>query len=243
MRVLILAAGLGTRLKPITNKIPKCLVQVGKKSLLEHWLEKIENTEMNISEVFVNLFYKKEMVERFLKEVKTNLKIKTIIEDKLEGTGGTFLKLIHQNNDQDLLVIHCDNFYDDTLNKFLEQAKHKFEKFNCDAVILVFRSKTPEQCVTLEINKEGKILKFWEKIENPLTDLSNGAIYLFSSQYLKKIINEYLHLSDIAKDLLEPNLANFFCYETKSYFCDIGNICALEETNIFLQTKVDLKKC
>ena len=169
MRVLILAAGLGTRLKPITNKIPKCLVQVGKKSLLEHWLEKIENTEMNISEVFVNLFYKKEMVERFLKEVKTNLKIKTIIEDKLEGTGGTFLKLIHQNNDQDLLVIHCDNFYDDTLNKFLEQAKHKFEKFNCDAVILVFRSKTPEQCGTLEINKEGKILKFWEKIENPVS--------------------------------------------------------------------------
>ena len=242
MRVLILAAGLGTRLKPITNEIPKCLVKIGKKSLLEHWLDKIENTEINVSEVFINLFYKKEMVKRFLQQVKTNINIKSIIEDRLEGTGGTFLKLIQKNHDQDLLVIHCDNFYDDTLNEFLEQAKHKFEKFNCDAVVLVFRSKTPEQCGTLDIDKEGKILQFWEKVENPSTNLSNGAIYLFSSRYLKKIVNEYSHLSDIAKDLLEPNLANFFCYETKSYFCDVGNISSLEETNLFLQNKVDLKK-
>ena len=118
MRVLILAAGLGTRLKPITNKIPKCLVKVGNKSLLEHWLDKIENIDKDVSEVFVNLFHKKEMVELFLREVKTNLKINSIIEDRLEGTGGTFLKLIQKNHDQDLLVIHCDNFYDDTLNEF-----------------------------------------------------------------------------------------------------------------------------
>ena len=242
MRVLILAAGLGTRLKPITNKIPKCLVKVGNKSLLEHWLDKIENIDKDVSEVFVNLFYKKEMVELFLREVKTNLKINSIIEDRLEGTGGTFLKLIQKNHDQDLLVIHCDNFYDDTLNEFLEQAKNKFEKFNCDAVILVFRSKMPEQCGTLEIDEEGKILKFWEKTENPTTDLSNGAVYLFSSGYLKKIVNRYSNLSDIAKDLLEPNLANFFCYETKRYFCDVGSLRSLKETNLFFQNKVDLRK-
>ena len=94
MRVLILAAGFGTRLRPLTETTPKCLVTIGEKPMLKHWLEKIDNCEINPSEVFVNLHYKKELVENFIKQQKYKFPIIPIIEEELIGTGGTFFNLI-----------------------------------------------------------------------------------------------------------------------------------------------------
>ena len=237
MRVLILAAGLGTRLRPITDTIPKCLVSVGEKPMLEHWLTKLEKIHERPSEVFVNLFYKKELVKEFLANYSTSLSIINIIEDNLLGTGGTFLNLIQKKHDEDMLVIHCDNYYDDDLNEFLEEALTKLKVFNCDGVILSFRAQAPELCGTLEIDVNGKITNFQEKIKSPKSNLANGAVYLFSAQFLEHVSKNYLLLSDIAKELLEPNNFDFYSYETSKFFCDIGTNDSLNDARKYAENK------
>jgi mannose-1-phosphate guanylyltransferase len=237
MRVLILAAGLGTRLRPLTNKIPKCMVDVGEKPMLQHWLEKLEKLEEKPSEVFVNLCYKKDIVEKFLDNYKSLLPIKILVEKELLGTGGTLLKLIKECHDEDMLVIHCDNYFDDELNVFLKEAKTKLSSLNADGVILAFKTKTPQLCGTLQMDANSKILRFQEKVKNPKSNIANGAVYLFSSTFLMNISKNYISLSDIAKDLLEPNEFNFYAYETSKFFCDIGTNSSLELARSFVEGK------
>ena len=92
-RALLLAAGLGTRLKPFTDSKPKCLIDIGGKPLLEYWLESLENS--NCQEVLINTHYLSEQVFDFLqKRPKTKMKIKTTYEKDLLGTAGTLMKNI-----------------------------------------------------------------------------------------------------------------------------------------------------
>ena len=90
MKALILAAGYGKRLRPLTNNVPKCLVKIGKKSLLQIWLEKLE--KQGIKEFLINTHYKSEKVERFIKKSKFAKKVKLVYEKKILGTGGTLYK-------------------------------------------------------------------------------------------------------------------------------------------------------
>ena len=230
MRVLILAAGFGTRLRPITDTIPKCLVKIGEKPMLRHWLEKLDNCKVAPTEVFVNLHYKKELVQNFIKTQEFKFPIIPIVEEQLFGTGGTLFNLIKHRDDEDLLVIHCDNYFDGELISFVNHSLEKTNFKGFDMSILAFRTDEPENCGTIRIKDDGEVIEFQEKVNNPKTNLANGAIYYFSSEYLKTLKREFNVLHDIAKDLLETKHGKIFVYETESYFCDIGTIERLEKT-------------
>src|SRR5210317_1828212 len=107
MRALILAAGRGERLKPLTNKIPKCLVKIKDTPLLEIILKKIEKTK--IKEIFINTYYLEDQVIKFLSGYKGSLKINILKENNLKGTGGTLVDNLNFFQGQDLLVLHADN--------------------------------------------------------------------------------------------------------------------------------------
>ena len=90
LRALLLAAGFGTRLKPITDNIPKCLVEISGKPLLSRWIEQLEVLECDA--VLINTHYLSNLVMNYLKTLPENrLKINTSYEDKLKGTAGTLL--------------------------------------------------------------------------------------------------------------------------------------------------------
>lgn len=237
MRVLILAAGLGTRLRPLTNTVPKCLVNVGGKPMLQHWLEKIEKLDEKPTEVFVNIFYKKDLVKDFLRGFRASFPINSIDEKELLGTGGTLLNLLRKHHDENMLVIHCDNYFDDELNDFLKEASSKLKFLNADAVVLSFRTNAPDLCGTMQLDTFGKILNFQEKVKNPKSNLANGAVYYFSSSFLKYIRNHHFPINDIAKDLLEPNEFNFYASETLKFFCDIGTHLSLKQARDFVNRK------
>ena len=238
MRVLILAAGFGTRLRPLTETTPKCLVTIGEKPMLKHWLEKIDNCEINPSEVFVNLHYKKELVENFIKQQKYKFPIIPIIEEELIGTGGTFFNLIKHRDNKNLLVIHCDNYYEEDLDNFLKFSLEKINCYNFDMSILAFRTDEPENCGTMLVKDDGEVLQFEEKVRNPKTNLANGAVYFFSSKYIKSLKKEFTGLKDIARDLLANKHGKIAAFETQSYFCDIGTLARLEKTRSHLTEQV-----
>lgn len=237
MRVLILAAGLGTRLRPITNKIPKCLVEVGGKPMLEHWLDKLSNTQITPKEVYINLHYKKKQVETFLQSYDSKFPIYKIFEKELRGTGGTFLSLIEKKFDDDLLVIHCDNFYDAGLDDFLTKSQSVIRDMDFDLALLAFQTKDKKNCGTMEVDKDGKILRFWEKKETSPSNLANGAIYFFSKKIIYDIREKRTEFRDIANDLIQPLNRKIFCYKAKDYFCDVGTLSSLNDTRKYCLAK------
>jgi mannose-1-phosphate guanylyltransferase len=114
MNVLLLAAGLGTRLKPITNSIPKCLVPIKGKPLLEIWLENL--SQLSINKLFINTHYFSELVEKFILSSKYKKNVELLFEIKLLGTGGTirnnYLKLKNKNLiNQHIFYENCKILY------------------------------------------------------------------------------------------------------------------------------------
>lgn len=87
MKSLLLAAGLGTRLRPFTDVWPKCLMPIGQKPLLEIWLESMQ--KVGIDQVLVNLHYHAEAVQAFLQRTFFSSWVNSVYEEQLLGTAGT----------------------------------------------------------------------------------------------------------------------------------------------------------
>ena len=90
LKALILCAGIGSRLRPLTNNIPKCLVKISGKPLLEIWLTELER--IGVEEVLINTHHLADQVIQFLENWKSkNLKVFTTFEEVLLGTAGTLI--------------------------------------------------------------------------------------------------------------------------------------------------------
>ena len=117
-KALLLAAGLGTRLRPLTNNIPKCLVEIGKKPILEIWLENL--SKAGCEAVLINTHYFSDKVEEYLHNKKFGkMKIITSYEPELLGTVGTLIENA-DFLDKNCMFIHADNFTDTNLREFLK---------------------------------------------------------------------------------------------------------------------------
>ena len=124
MKALLLAAGLGTRLRPITDTIPKCLVTIRDIPLLQIWLEEL--IKVGVNEFLVNTHYLNEQVEKFVLHSPYKDKITLVYEEKLLGTGGTILKNKDFFKDCDsFMVIHADNYSLCDYNRFINSHYNK----------------------------------------------------------------------------------------------------------------------
>ena len=219
LKTLLLSAGLGTRLRPITNKIPKCLVEINKKPLLHLWLEKLEN--LKCDSVLINTHYLPLEVNKSIHNWEgNNCKIYTTYEKDLLGTAGTLINNIDFFENSKGLIIHADNVTDDDLKAFLE--KHEKRPPNTILSMLTFETDNPKSCGIVEIDKHKVVQNFYEKVENPPSNLANGAIYAFEEEftnYLKKITSKCV---DISEDLIPTLNGRIFTIKTNANFLDIG---------------------
>jgi MurNAc alpha-1-phosphate uridylyltransferase len=121
---LILCAGYGKRLNPLTLTEPKPLLRINEITLLENCINLIQF--LGIKKVIINTFYLKEKIEDFIKTKKFNLDIK-IIQDgkKILNTGGGILNMINSSNDSDFLTLNPDTVWD----KNYVDVVQKMEKF------------------------------------------------------------------------------------------------------------------
>ena len=87
VKALLLAAGLGTRLRPLTDEWPKCLMPIGDRPLLEYWLETLYST--NVRKVLVNMHHHSEIVQEFLNRPRFKDWVSSVYEETLLGTAGT----------------------------------------------------------------------------------------------------------------------------------------------------------
>jgi mannose-1-phosphate guanylyltransferase len=181
MKALLLAAGLGTRLRPITDTIPKCLVPINGTPLLEYWLKNL--FEVGIKEFLINTSYLSKQVEEFVKHSKYKENITLVNEDELLNTGGTLLKNRDFFENEALMLVHADNLSFCDFNAFINS--HKNRKKSCEITMMLFHSDNPSSCGIVELDEKNIVQKFHEKVKNPPSDLANGAVYILEPSVLR----------------------------------------------------------
>ena len=125
---LILCAGYGKRLNPITLKIPKPLIKINEITLLENSINFLE--KLNIKNIKINTFYLHEKINDFISSYKSDLKIE-ILNDGYEilDTGGGILNLINSSDENDFIVLNPDTLWGDNyLDTTIKMMKFYFEK-------------------------------------------------------------------------------------------------------------------
>ena len=219
MKVLLLAAGLGTRLRPITNTIPKCLVPIGGKPLLQIWLERLSLA--GFGPFLINTHYLHHKVEEFIEGSDFKDDVTLVFEPELLGTAGTLIKNIDFFEGEDGMVLHADNYCLANLKKF-EQA-HQNRPDHCDLTMMTFLTNDPQSCGIVEVDERGVVVGFHEKVDEPPGNIANGAVYIFSKEALKGLETQTLEQNEITVSIIPKYVCKIASFATKEMFMDIGS--------------------
>jgi mannose-1-phosphate guanylyltransferase len=216
LKAILLAAGYGTRLKPLTNTIPKCLVQIHDRPLLDYWFESLNKTGIN--DILINTHYLSSKVEDFI--IQNNYKCTIKYEKELLGTAGTLINNLDFIGLNECLLIHADNFSLIDLNALINA--HKNRPVSCLMTMLTFRTDKPTTCGIVELNSENVVTGFHEKKLNPPGNLANAAIYILSIDFLTELKHNLHNIKDFSTELINKYLGKIYSFETKDIFIDIG---------------------
>jgi len=233
MNAILLAAGYGKRLSPITKKTPKCLVKIGQKKLLGIWINKL--ISLGVKKILINTHYLSEQVIDFINKSKHKNKIKTFHEKKLLGTAQTVFRNRKFFDKKDSLIIHADNFCLDNLKKLV--FVHNKRPKNCCMTMMTFLCSEPKLYGIVDIDENGIVKKMYEKSKNPPNNIANTAIYVVSKQFWKdlKKIEKIKTLKNFSTDIIPFFLGSIFTYQTKKPFFDIGSLKYFKKANKLLK--------
>ncbi|MDB4087874.1 nucleotidyltransferase family protein [Amylibacter sp.] len=218
MRALLLAAGLGTRLRPLTNTMPKCLVTIKDQVLLGIWLDRL--VQAGVESFLINTHHLSNQVETYVEGNPYSDKVTLVHEKKLLGTAGTLIANLNFFEKQDGLLVHADNYCLANFHDFIQA--HNQRPPYCVMTMMTFRSETPDTCGIVELDAEGVVVGFHEKVINPPGNLANGAVYILSPELIQKLATDLHEVSDFSTEVLQHLVGKIYTYETQEYFIDIG---------------------
>lgn len=177
---IILAGGLGQRLRPLTNKTPKPLLKIKGKPILEHLLDIL--SYYGLKEIIISLGYQGEKIKNYFKDQpRKNLKISYVFENKPLGTGGA-VKLAAKNIKKPFFLLWGDNLLDLNFKKMFE-VYHQ-EK---NLVLMALTKREDVENFGVAKLKGNKIIKFIEKPsrENAPSHLINAGVFIIHPRVLK----------------------------------------------------------
>ena len=232
MRAMVMAAGLGTRLAPLTDHLPKPLMPVCNRPVLEHLLRRIAGA--GIVDVAINLHWHADAIRAaFGDGSQLGLRIHWRDEQKLLGTaGGTrmFDGLLGADGDP-FLVTSADGFHDVDLRALI--ARHS--EAAAFATLTVKAVPDPQRYGVALVDSDGVIEGFQEKPapQDALSDLASCGVYVFEPRVFDHI--EKGSFSDWARDVLPAAMAageRLAAYRTEAYWNDVGTISELVNSNL-----------
>lgn len=220
MRALLLSAGFGSRLKPYTNKIPKCLMKIKGRELLDIWICSLVN--FGIDKILINTHYKHKKIEEFILNHKYKNKIELVYEKKLLNTAGTLLKNKNFFKNNDGIFIHSDNLLKIKMKPFLKA--HKNRPKQCLLTMLTFKADYPQNFGTVVLNNQKIVKNYYEKVVNPPTNIANGAIFILSKKFISEITHKKFYNKDFCKEVLNNYINRIYTYNFNGQFNDIGSV-------------------
>lgn len=221
MKAFLLAAGLGTRLRPITDSMPKCMVRIGDRPLLDVWLDAMANA--GVQEVLVNLHHLPQVVRAHVATRSGAPLVHLVEEQDLLGSAGTLLaNRAFVAREDVFLAVNADNLTDFDLRVLLEAHRAG----GSIATLSLFRALRPSECGIVAV-EDGRVVGYVEKPADPPSNLANAGMYAFHPDVLDLIAGP--PPKDIGYDLL-PRLVGRAAAVTLDgcYFLDIGTPAALE---------------
>ena len=227
MRAILLAAGCGTRLRPITNTIPKCLVPIKGKPLLEIWLERL--THAGIGPFLVNTHYLADQVNAYIGSSLYKDQVTLVYEPELHGTAGTLIANLDFFKGQDGMLIHADNYCLADFTAF--QQAHLNRPPECLMTMMTFFTDKPSTCGIVELDERGVVIGFHEKVAEPPGNLANGAVYILTAELLEKMGKDLYMATDFSTDVLNQFVGLIYSYETSAMFLDVGTPESYEQAN------------
>lgn len=220
MKALLLAAGEGTRLRPLTLTTPKCLVDIGGKPLLGHWLDSLQASG-EFHEAIVNTHYLPTLVEDYVRHGPHAGWVTLAREERLLGPGGTLLSQRDALAGGDFLVAHADNLSVVDWQGFV--GAHRNRPAGCVGTMMTFETDDPRSCGIVETDPRGVLRAMHEKVENPPGNLANAAVFLFSPGVFDIIgRDEKKAVFDISRDIIPRLLGRLVTWQNKAYHRDIG---------------------
>ena len=219
MRVLLLAAGFGTRLRPITDTIPKCLVPIHGKPLLAYWLDSLL-TE-GIERILVNTHYLPEVVRAFIQASPWRDHVDLVHEEQLLGTGGTVLRNREFFGNEAFMVAHADNLTRFDVSAYI--SKHRQRPRGVDITMMSFDTDMPWTCGIVEQNDEGIVVGFHEKSLDPPGNRANAAVYIFEPTVIDFLASQGKDVIDLSTEVIPRYLGRMHCFHNADYHRDIGN--------------------
>jgi NDP-sugar pyrophosphorylase family protein/lipopolysaccharide/colanic/teichoic acid biosynthesis glycosyltransferase len=221
MKAMILSAGAGTRLLPLTLTIPKPMLPVANIPALEHIVGLCK--KHNITKIKMNLFYLPECIDKYFKDGKQfGVDISYSIEKKLQGTAGG-IKRIQSFFDETFIVLSGDGYTDIDISAMLKFHKNSGSK----ATIAVKEVEDPSKFGVVVTDSNFKITSFQEKPkkEEALSKLVNLGIYIFEPEILDLIPpkEEYDFGFQLFPKLLREKIP-FYAFSTNCKWSDIGSL-------------------
>jgi mannose-1-phosphate guanylyltransferase len=220
MKALLLAAGLGTRLQPLTNNIPKCLIDINGKPLLEYWIIMLQRA--GVYPLLVNIHHHADKVSAFINNSPYSEFVSTVYEDRLLGTGGTLLRNRGFFDSDPLMLVHADNLSIFDVKAFVNS--HLNRPAGCEITMMTFKTPTPHTCGIIETDGMGRVKAFYEKVANPPGDTANGAVYIVEPSifdYLASLNKEFI---DFSTEAIPAFMGRINTFHNDVYHRDIGTI-------------------
>ena len=214
---LILCAGLGKRLSPLTLKIPKPLLKLRQITMLENSINLIVN--LGIEKIIINTFYLKDQIEDFISHKKFKCKIKIIEDGKdILNTGGGVLNMINQSADSDFLVINPDTLWKNSnILEIKKMEKLYFSKSAENILLLVNKDLSFDKDLIGDFNLNDNLIS---------KDDNNQYIFTGCQIINKKLFLNFkvknFSISEIWNILLKKN--NLFGFESSNEFYHITNL-------------------
>jgi len=236
MKAVIIAGGSGTRLRPLTCNMPKPMVPIANKPVMEHIIELLKN--YHITDIMVTLQYMPRIIRDYFGDGHDfNVRIKYFTERVPLGTAGS-VKNAEKHLDETFIVMSGDALTDINIQEVIDFHISK----QAIATLVLKRVEFPTEYGVVVTNEKSQVERFLEKPSwgEVLSDTVNTGIYVLS----KEVLSYYKkgQTFDFSKDLFPILLKEkrpIFGYETKDYWCDIGDLRAYIQANMdVLEEKV-----
>lgn len=214
-KAFLLAAGLGTRLRPLTDETPKCLLPIQGRPLLSVWLEFCE--KLGVREVLINTHHLATQVENWAGRQRSTVQIRLFHEEDLLGSAGT----IGRNRDfvgasRDFYVFYADNL----VNTDLAELASLHARHDGVATLGLFRAPRPRECGIVTLDPHGKIVSFDEKPSDPTSELAFAGLLVARVSLFDFIPTT--GIADLGKDVMPRLAGRMYGRQLEGYLLDIG---------------------